>query len=71
MKRFYDFNVWSSQKVAEKLHYMHQNPVTRGLAGRPEDWKWSSFCAYACGEVGIVRVNDWSWWEKKIASAVS
>jgi len=66
MKRFYDFNVWSERKEIEKLHYMHQNPVTRGLVERPEDWKWSSFRAYACGEAGIVKVNDWSWWEKKI-----
>ena len=66
MKRFYDFNVWSQRKESEKLHYMHQNPVTRGLVPRPEDWKWSSFKAYACGEPGILKVNDWSWWERKI-----
>ncbi|HTS06143.1 MAG TPA: transposase [Candidatus Eisenbacteria bacterium] len=66
MKRFYDFNVYSEPKIAEKLHYMHQNPVTRGLVVRPEDWKWSSFNFYACGESGIVKVNDWSWWEVKI-----
>jgi putative transposase len=66
MKRFYDFNVYSEPKIAEKLHYMHQNPVTRGLVACPEDWKWSSFNFYACGEGGIVKVNDWSWWEEKI-----
>jgi putative transposase len=66
MSRFYDFNVWSQHKEAEKLHYMHQNPVTRGLVQRPEDWPWSSFRAYACGEVGLVKINDWSWLEEKI-----
>ncbi len=37
--RFYDFNVWSNRKRAEKLHYMHQNPVRRGLVLEPEYWQ--------------------------------
>ena len=72
MRRFYDFNVWSERKEIEKLHYMHQNPVVRGLVERPEDWKWSSFHFYASGEVGPVKINDWSSWEWKIrAKAVA
>src|SRR5579862_454533 len=72
IKRYYDFNVYSEPKIAEKLHYMHHNPVVAGLVERPEQWKWSSFRAYACCEEGgIVKVNDWSWWEKKIQLAVS
>ena len=70
MPRFYDFNVWSEPKISEKLHYMHDNPVRRGLVERPEDWPWSSFRAYACGEVGPVRINDWSRWEQKLRSRV-
>jgi putative transposase len=66
LKRFYDFNVWSQRKETEKLHYMHQNPVARGLVERSENWKWSSFRSYATGEPGIVRINDWSWMEGKI-----
>ena len=66
MRRFYDFNVWSEAKISEKLHYIHQNPVTRGLVERPEDWKWSSFRAYACKEQGPMRINDWSSWVQKI-----
>jgi putative transposase len=71
MKRFYDFNVWSQQKESEKLHYMHQNPVERGLVANPEDWPWSSFRAYAYKEAGLVRINDWSRWEEKIKAKVS
>jgi putative transposase len=71
MKRYYDFNVYSQPKIAEKLHYMHENPVVRGLVERPEQWDWSSFRTYAGGETGIVKVNDWGWWEKKITSGVS
>ncbi len=48
MKRYYDFNVYSSPKIGEKLHYMHENPVVRGLVERPEQWDWSSFSLYAC-----------------------
>jgi putative transposase len=41
--RYYDFNPpdlkeWSEQKRAEKLRYIHRNPVKRGLVERPEDW---------------------------------
>ena len=60
-KRFCDFNVSSSEKRIEKLRYMHRNPVKRGLVTAPEDWKWSSFRAYACGEGGLVRVNCQEW----------
>ena len=59
-RRFYDFNVWSAHKRVEKLKYMHRNPVKRGLVESPDLWHWSSFRAYACGESGAVRVNDWS-----------
>ncbi len=65
-KRFYDFNVWSQHKESEKLLYMHQNPVVRGLVHQPEDWPWSSFHCYASKENGIVRLNDWAAWENKI-----
>ena len=58
-KRFYDFNVWTAHKRVEKLRYMHRNPVKRGLVASPELWRWSSLRAYAFGEVGAVRVNEW------------
>ena len=56
--RFYDFNVWSRNKRLEKLRYMHQNPVKRGLVTSPELWAWSSFRFYALGEPGPVKVNS-------------
>jgi putative transposase len=64
--RFYDFNVWTSRKRAEKLRYMHRNPVKRGLVESPESWQWSSYRAYALGEAGAVRVNDWEVLKLKI-----
>jgi len=56
--RFYDFNVWTEKKRIEKLRYIHRNPVTRGLVDLPEQWRWSSYRWYWCGEKGLVRIND-------------
>jgi len=56
--RFYDFNVWTERKRIEKLRYIHRNPVARALVSSPEQWHWSSFRWYLCGETGPVRIND-------------
>ena len=53
--RFYDFNVWSEGKRIEKLRYIHRNPVERELVSSPEQWRWSSFRWYLCGEAGPGR----------------
>jgi|SRR5579859_1990192 len=55
--RFHDFNVYTSEKVDEKLNYMHANPVKRGLVERPGDWTWSSCRFYETGEQGVVRID--------------
>jgi putative transposase len=57
-RRFYDFVVWNPHKRAEKLRYMHDNPVRRGLVASPEEWCWSSCRAYASEEHGPVLVNE-------------
>ncbi|HEV2728659.1 MAG TPA: transposase, partial [Terriglobales bacterium] len=56
--RFYDFVVFSEKKRAEKLRYMHRNPVKRGLVLEPDQWAWSSYRHYAYGEAGPVLVNE-------------
>lgn len=56
--RYYDFPVWSERKVVEKLRYIHRNPVKRGLAARPEDWRWSSFVHHATGKEGVVEIES-------------
>ena len=55
--RFYDFNVWSRKKKNEKLHYMHMNPVKRGLVRNPKDWPWSSYRAYMQIEPVLLSIN--------------
>ncbi len=57
-RRYYDFNVSSELKRVEKLRYMHRNPVRRGLAAKPEDWRWSSFRHYASGVCGTVEIES-------------
>lgn len=56
-KRFYDFNVLSERKRLQKLRYIHNNPVRRGLVREPEQWLWSSYRSYAYKEAGAVRIN--------------
>ena len=34
--RFYDYNVYSTEKIKEKLNYMHANPVIRRLVEHPK-----------------------------------
>ncbi len=60
-KRYYDHNVRSHQSFDEKLHYIHRNPVKRGLVANPEEWPWSSFRHYAFAEIGHVEIeSDWT-----------
>ena len=57
-RRFYDFNVWSAQKVKEKLAYMHANPVKRNLVEPPKDWPWSSWSYYAFRAEGLILIDS-------------
>ncbi|MHC4080422.1 MAG: REP-associated tyrosine transposase [Planctomycetota bacterium] len=47
----YDRNIYTDEELLEKLHYIHNNPVGRGLVEDPIDWKWSSARWYE-GEQG-------------------
>ena len=52
--RYYDFNVYSEQKMHEKLEYMHNNPVRAGLVKEICEWQWSSARWWHLGKsVGI------------------
>ena len=60
-KRYYDRNVRDAREFGVKLRYLHRNPVTRGLAKQPADWKWSSFRHYALREIGVVEIeSEWT-----------
>ena len=45
----YDRNLRSVRDIHEKILYIHQNPVARGLAPRSKDYPWSSAKAWETG----------------------
>ena len=45
----HDRNIWTAQELHEKIRYIHNNPVRRGLVDRAEDWPWSSCRAWEMG----------------------
>jgi putative transposase len=57
-RRFYDFNVSTEAKRAEKLGYLHANPVRRGLVRSASEWTWSSAGFFESGIQGTVRVLE-------------
>ena len=56
-RRSYPFNVFSEKKFNEKLDYMHNNPVVRGLVSAPRDWPWSSWRFYFLGDASLLRMD--------------
>jgi putative transposase len=53
----YDRNVIEPAAVWEHIHYIHANPVRRGLCAALEDWYWSSAADYAELRVGPLRLD--------------
>jgi putative transposase len=53
-RKYYAFHIHSREKLEEKLHYMHMNPVRSGLVERAVEWSWSSARWYEQGrDVGV------------------
>jgi len=40
------------------IHYIHNNPVRRGLVDRAADWRWSSAAWYEGRRDGPLTVDD-------------
>ena len=53
----YDRNLRGDRDVHEKIRYIHDNPVRRGLVARPEDWPWSSAKTYCDGADGPIHID--------------
>ena len=53
-----DVNLWTESKIWDKIDYIHNNPVRRGLVEKLEQWMWSSFRDYAHLGTGLVPI-DW------------
>lgn len=54
----HDRNLRSASDVHEKIRYIHNNPVRRGLVQRPEDWPYSSAADWILQRPGPVPI-DW------------
>lgn len=52
----YDRNVAVDGELIEKIHYIHANPVRRGLVERMTDWEWSSARWYEGNHTSVVKV---------------
>jgi len=53
----YDENLYSPTKIWDKIDYIHENPVRRGLCRQPTDWPWSSARAYETLEPTPIRID--------------
>lgn len=56
-RRFYPFNIYTERKRSEKLNYMHNNPVKRGLVAHPGEWPWSSWRFYFLGDASVLAMD--------------
>jgi putative transposase len=56
-RRYDDVPLPGTKAAMTRLHYMHGNPVRRGLVEQPENYRWSSARDYAEIEEGIVRLS--------------
>ena len=43
---YYDFNILTERKLNEKLKYMYENPLRKGLCNDPFDYEFSDFKRY-------------------------
>lgn len=55
---FYDFNIYTEEKLLEKLEYLHGNPVKAGLASTPAEYCWSSYQDYFSEDKRICLKNQ-------------
>ena len=55
------FPVTTGDALRQKLQYIHENPVRRGLVERSEDWEFSSasWYTYGTGPLIIEAVEGW------------
>jgi REP element-mobilizing transposase RayT len=49
----------SDEMMLQKLEYLHNNPVKRGLVASPEHWRYSSAHEWLRGAAPLLRVDPW------------
>ena len=53
----YDFNIFTQDKLIEKLNYMHNNPVKRGLVEKPTKYFYSSSRNYELNDDSFIKID--------------
>jgi len=53
----YDFNIFTQEKLIEKLNYMHNNPVKRGLVEKPSEYLYSSSKNYELYDDSFIQID--------------
>lgn len=62
MRRFDHLVISSRSQMESRMTYIHELPVNAGLAGRPEDYEYSSAGDWLRNEPGIIPIEknlDW------------
>jgi len=52
--------IYSEKFFKQKLNYVHNNPVRKGLVGAAADYPWSSCKSYLTGNANPIRLDPWS-----------
>jgi putative transposase len=52
-------SILSDEIMLQKLTYLHNNPVNRGLVALPEHWRYSSAHEWAPGISPLLRCDEW------------
>jgi putative transposase len=52
-------SIISDEMMLQKLEYLHNNPVKRGLVASPEHWRYSSAHAWLQGTFAVLRCDEW------------
>ena len=51
--QFWDRFVRHAKEFNDRLEYMHLNPLRKGLASKPEEWRWSSYNNFALDKAKV------------------
>ena len=51
--------IMTDQMMEQKLEYLHNNPVKRGLVAAPEHWRYSSAHEWLPGAQPLLRCDCW------------
>lgn len=55
---FYDFNIYSYEKLHQKVDYVNNNAVKHGLADDPVEWRFSAAINYYLGDDSIIKIDQ-------------